>query len=324
MKNDSPAFQFYPKDFLSDDKVVPLSLKEVGAYCLLLFHCWVEKGLRPEIEYLRGLCRNDPEFQKIWSRKLKRCFYLRGGRLQNRRLDRERQKQRSFKDKMIRAGKKSARMRWGGSSQAKRKNSQVKNKNKEATTLDNSSSLSSSSSSSSSPIKKEEEEEIIKLLLSQKYFPKDKEKLAKFLRELAEEYPEIDFLEEVKKKKAWWLKKPLTRKSNPYLQLRNWMRLAKKFSEEQRRQGLVGKRDAGREGSEKELSEKWVADYERLKEEYLRSEGLAEEEVDAFKFPSLREFALKRERESERGVFKTLSQELKDVREHYGKKEEKN
>lgn len=41
----SPAFQFYPKDWISDAKVCELSLEEEGAYIRLLSHCWLEGSI---------------------------------------------------------------------------------------------------------------------------------------------------------------------------------------------------------------------------------------------------------------------------------------
>jgi len=43
--NKPPAFQFYPKDFLMDDKVIVMNLEEIGAYIKLLCLCWNNNGL---------------------------------------------------------------------------------------------------------------------------------------------------------------------------------------------------------------------------------------------------------------------------------------
>ena len=127
MKN-SIAFQYYPKDFLSDDKVASMNLKEIGAYWLLLSYCWMENGLKNDQDYLKGLCRNDAEWEKIWN-KICKCFFLKNAKLRNRRLDEERKKQKEFRQKLTESGKIGAEKRWGGHTQAKNKNSQAKNKN---------------------------------------------------------------------------------------------------------------------------------------------------------------------------------------------------
>lgn len=60
----SPAFQFYPKDFLSSPDVQMMDAKEVGAYCLLLFNAW-EATDRP------GYLPNDERKLQRWARLTK-------------------------------------------------------------------------------------------------------------------------------------------------------------------------------------------------------------------------------------------------------------
>lgn len=57
----TPAFQFYPKDFLSSPDVQMMDAKEVGAYCLLLFNAW-EATERP------GYLPNDERKLQRWAR----------------------------------------------------------------------------------------------------------------------------------------------------------------------------------------------------------------------------------------------------------------
>jgi hypothetical protein len=40
-REQSPAFQFYPQDFLSDDKVMAMNAAARGVYIVLLCHCWL-------------------------------------------------------------------------------------------------------------------------------------------------------------------------------------------------------------------------------------------------------------------------------------------
>ena len=53
----SPAFQFYPKDFLADSNVARMSNTEVGIYTRLLCYCWLEGALPLETEALAHMAR---------------------------------------------------------------------------------------------------------------------------------------------------------------------------------------------------------------------------------------------------------------------------
>lgn len=90
----SPAFQFYPGDFLGDSKVQAMRTEEVGAYLLLLCAQWMDGPLPDDHEFLRRLCRMDAEpFKAAWV-VLSRCFHPVQGRpgfLENPRLERERE-----------------------------------------------------------------------------------------------------------------------------------------------------------------------------------------------------------------------------------------
>ena len=61
-----------------------------------------------------------------------------------------------------------------------------------------------------------------------------------YLRELSIEFPDINYVYEIKKKVAWWLDNPLTKKSNIHLQLRNWFIIAQKGIDEAKKQHSVG------------------------------------------------------------------------------------
>lgn len=95
----SPAFQFYPADFLSDVNVVAMSLQERGAYITLLCFCWIQGSLPQDVGRLARLCGVPfSSFRKIWP-ALEPCF--RDAELTDRlthpRLDRERQKQAEYR-----------------------------------------------------------------------------------------------------------------------------------------------------------------------------------------------------------------------------------
>ncbi len=61
-----------------------------------------------------------------------------------------------------------------------------------------------------------------------------------YLKELSVEFPDLDYVEQMKKKVAWWLDNPLTIKSNVHLQVRNWFIIAQKGIDEAKRQHNVG------------------------------------------------------------------------------------
>ncbi len=108
--NKSPAFQFYPKDFIMDDKVAVMNLEQIGAYIKLLCYCWNNNGLPTDEEELKEMCGNPENWEKIW-KKVGRCFYENNGKLYNKRLDKEREKQKFWKEKSKEGGIKSGKTR---------------------------------------------------------------------------------------------------------------------------------------------------------------------------------------------------------------------
>src|SRR5262245_53915409 len=102
----SPAFQFYPSDFLSDINVAAMTLAERGAYITLLCLCWTEQSLPTEHAALAKIC-GVPKiaFTRLWP-ALQPCFKIQGTRLVQPRLDRERQKQEAYRALKVEAGKK--------------------------------------------------------------------------------------------------------------------------------------------------------------------------------------------------------------------------
>jgi len=132
----SPAFQFYPKDFLTDSNVMAMTLQEVGAYTRLLCLCWLEGSLPTQMDSLSRLCRVSTVcFSRIWP-ALAPCFEEVAGRLVQPRIERERNKQKAYRAMKAAAGKQ------GGRPKAEAKQGQSRSKANE--------SPPSSSSSSSS------------------------------------------------------------------------------------------------------------------------------------------------------------------------------
>lgn len=107
----SPAFQFYPKDFLTSPKVMNMTATERGIYITLLCVCWLEGGLPDDVKQLAGFARVPfKQFARIWPHNLQGCFVLaRNGLLVNERLDKERRKQLEYRRRQSDYGKKGGR-----------------------------------------------------------------------------------------------------------------------------------------------------------------------------------------------------------------------
>lgn len=107
----SPAFQFYPADFLSDPNVIVMSLQERGAYITLISLCW-QSPLPNNQERLARLCGvPTATFRKLWP-ALHVCFRSHpddAALLIHPRLERERAKQSEFRAKQAENGKKGGR-----------------------------------------------------------------------------------------------------------------------------------------------------------------------------------------------------------------------
>lgn len=112
----APAFQFYPKDFLSDERVRLMSHTERGIYITLLCLCWLERSLPAAPEHLAKLVEVPvPRFRRLWEGSLSACFILGSdGRLHQKRLDEERLKQEHYSRRQSDRGKDGARARWHG------------------------------------------------------------------------------------------------------------------------------------------------------------------------------------------------------------------
>lgn len=110
----APAFQFYPKDFLSDGNQGEMSLAEVGAYARLLCRCWLEKSIPDDPVRAANLAGATPaQMRRMWP-AIRRCFRPstdQEGRLVHPRLEKEREKQEQYRRRQSDAGKASATAR---------------------------------------------------------------------------------------------------------------------------------------------------------------------------------------------------------------------
>ena len=108
----APAFQFYPKDFLADERVRLMSLQERGAYITLICLCWSEGTLPADLETLaRVIGEPVAAIRKVWP-AIAPCFRPSprdASRLIHPRLERELTKQRAYRRKQAENGKKGGR-----------------------------------------------------------------------------------------------------------------------------------------------------------------------------------------------------------------------
>lgn len=91
----TPAFQWYPRDYLADALVVSMTLEQEGAYRRLMDVCWLECGLPNDFAQLWRLAKAPSRAafaRRIWP-VVGRKFQLKKGRFQHKRLDKERAKQ---------------------------------------------------------------------------------------------------------------------------------------------------------------------------------------------------------------------------------------
>jgi|21_taG_2_1085346.scaffolds.fasta_scaffold08163_1 uncharacterized protein YdaU (DUF1376 family) len=111
----SPAFQFYPGDFLSDSKVMLMSNAAVGCYIKLLCHCWNDGSISTKIEDIAKLCGEHADAMAMLWESIETCFKTHpkdDTKLIHPRLDKERKKQKENRKRRVSAGKKGAKARW--------------------------------------------------------------------------------------------------------------------------------------------------------------------------------------------------------------------
>lgn len=109
----SPAFQFYPRDFLADQLVACMTLQERGAYITLLCHCWTEGSIPDDVARI-GVLLGLPyrAALKLWP-ALESCFTkIDGGRLIQKRLEIVRAEQAAHRELQSDKGRRGAEARW--------------------------------------------------------------------------------------------------------------------------------------------------------------------------------------------------------------------
>ena len=107
----SPAYQWYPKDALSDAVMASMTNEVEGVYRRLLDHAWLEHGLPADLNLIVPLCRvgeDRAKFDVIWMQLSPLFPQGPDGRRRNPRQEEERKKQR----KNSRARQLAANARW--------------------------------------------------------------------------------------------------------------------------------------------------------------------------------------------------------------------
>ena len=158
--NKSPAFQFYPADWLGSQRVQMLTLEEEGAYIRLLSYCWQHGSIPADSELLARLLGKGGS--TTVARVVATMFQPDqddASRLVHDRLDDERRKQDAWREKSSKGGLNSSKSRKLGNSA--KGGSRVVGKCLQPNGNTTSSSSSSSSSSSySSPLGEESKNNI--------------------------------------------------------------------------------------------------------------------------------------------------------------------
>ena len=111
----APAFQFYPRDYVSDERVIAMTLEERGAYIQLLCHQWLEQTIPENEKVCAKLCGVSTRvFRRLWP-ALAPCFEDIGdGRLQNVKLEAQRKQDDEWREGQATHGRKGAEKRWAG------------------------------------------------------------------------------------------------------------------------------------------------------------------------------------------------------------------
>jgi|TARA_B100001939_G_scaffold308751_1_gene289574 uncharacterized protein YdaU (DUF1376 family) len=117
----SPAFQFYASDWISDPNRMKLSLEEQGAYILLYCHCWRSFRIPKDMEVLSRMCNcRVDKLDKIW-KNISHLFEEKKDKdnkvyLICTQAEEERKEQAKNRKKRSIAGKLGAKKRWSDES----------------------------------------------------------------------------------------------------------------------------------------------------------------------------------------------------------------
>lgn len=225
MSHKSPAFQFYPKDFLSDENVVLMTNQELGCYMKLLCYCWKEGSIPLDIQKIAKLCNEDGAAMALLWSAIKNCFSVckeNPERLVNLRLLKEREKQIEHHKIKSLSGKKGAKAKWNNKLETKKKDNPCHDSaNGKAMAAPEGLPLAKNgSSSSSSPSDNKDRDTNVSLSCSEQIFLLiplcDNSEFAvteKHVSDWQALYPGVDVAQEVRNYKGWAISKPTKRKT---------------------------------------------------------------------------------------------------------------
>lgn len=111
----APAYQWYPKDYETDEAVKLMSYEEEGIYRRLLDHQWLHGGIPSDPKQIAKLVSkvSAKRFLAVLWPSIKDKFQLVSGRLVNPRLERQRVEAESYHTTQSANGKSGAAKRWG-------------------------------------------------------------------------------------------------------------------------------------------------------------------------------------------------------------------
>jgi len=118
--NKSPAFQWYPADWLSDMRVRLLPWAAKGLYVDLLCYCWREGYIPADSTAIAQLC-GCHDLAMIEQCLELFCVTDDPTKLNHKRLEKERVKQNDHRNERSESGKKGAKARWNKGKQQKTK-----------------------------------------------------------------------------------------------------------------------------------------------------------------------------------------------------------
>lgn len=114
----APAFQFYPRDFVSDLDTASMSLEELGAYVLLLCYGWLKDGLPDDEDQLLRLLQRPKTrgrtLADVWHVIAVKFPVAGDGRRRNARQEEVRAEQADYRAQVAEHGRRGARARWNG------------------------------------------------------------------------------------------------------------------------------------------------------------------------------------------------------------------
>ncbi len=107
-----PAFQFYPKDWLSDINVIRLTSAQRGVYINLLCVCWLEGSIPSDRVAIASLFRDCSEQDAATVAQLFDADPADPAKLIHKRLEKERVKQCQYRKCQSQNGLRGAKVRW--------------------------------------------------------------------------------------------------------------------------------------------------------------------------------------------------------------------